>query len=578
MKNWKFREGDNLESLSETDYIVSQDIADTLGVSSLLLKILNLRGLVEIQDVQDFLSPNLRLLALPELWPGVNHCATLLVEQLVSGKKLAIWGDYDVDGITSTCLVKDVLMAHGFSPITHIPERTTEGYGLNIQSIDMLASQGVEVLLTVDCGISDFESIAYAKSIGMVVIVSDHHLPPDTLPDASGICNPLLGDCPCPYLAGVGVAFFLMCSVNAKLKDITQNKFDMRNVLDLVALGTLADVVSLRGQNRILVKNGLLKISEAARPGIAALKQVCNYDALAKINVGQVLFTLAPRINAAGRMGSANLAVELFQAKDMESARYFATQLDALNSERRKEEERVHEEAREQAKEQGDKMGFVLYSSTWHLGIIGIVASRIVDEFHRPTLILCDGKNGIKGSGRSIADFHLYEGLSKISELFTSYGGHKLAAGVSLKHENLELLRQRFNEIVCQELGDTLPKPRITIDTTLDFTAASNAIFLKELELLQPFGMGNAQPVFASPKLFVKNVRKFGAQKNHVMLHVLDEDSGIALYAKAWRKADEYNANLCNKYVKLAYTPVFNTFNNLTTIELHIKDIFVLSG
>ncbi len=574
MKNWVFRDAENCNVDHDA---AMQSMADELGISALLLKILNLRGLVDMKDLQDFLSPNLRLLSLPELWPGVSDCANIIVELLKSGKKIAVWGDYDADGITSTCLVKDVLAAHGFHVQTHIPERSVEGYGLNTQSIDMLANDGVEAILTVDCGISDVESIAYAKKLGLKVIISDHHLPPDILPDADGICNPLLDDCPCSYLAGVGVAFFLMCAVNSKLQEITHKKFDMRQVLDLVALGTLADVVLLQGQNRILVKNGLLKITEASRPGIAALKQVCNYDMTAKVNVGQVVFTLAPRINAAGRMGSAKLALELLLAKDLDTAMVFARKLDALNAERRKKEESVHEQAREQAKEQAHKAGLVLYAAHWHPGIIGIVASRIVDEFYRPTLILCDGSKGIKGSGRSISVFHLHDGLSKISDIFTAYGGHKLAAGLSIEASNLDKLRRRFDEVVRESLGDTLPKPKITIDTSLDFSAASNAIFLKELELLQPFGMGNAQPVFASPPLLVQKVRSFGMQKNHVILEVLDESTGISLRAKAWRKADEYNMDLCNKYIKLAYTPVFNTFNNVTSIELHIKDMLILT-
>ncbi len=585
MKDWIFRSENSscTQELCKDNACTKQsvgepheDMADSLGVSSLLLKILKLRGITELKDAQEYLSPNLRLLAPPHVWPGVIESADVLVKALSEGKKLAVWGDYDVDGITSTCLVKDVLEAHGFSIITHIPDRGSEGYGLNASSIDKLADQGVDILLTVDCGISDCESIAYAKKIGMSVVISDHHLPPEILPPADAICNPRLAPCPCQNLAGVGVAFFLMCAVNAKLQEFTQKKYDMRDVLDLVALGTLADVVTLQGQNRILVKNGLLKITEATRIGIAALKRVCNYDAFAKLGAGQVVFTLAPRINAAGRMGSAKLALELLHANDMDSAMTLAKKLDTMNSERRKEEERVYEEARAEALAQSHRAGFVLYSSGWHPGIIGIVASRIVDEFYRPTLILCDGINGgLKGSGRSIKEFHLHDSLSKLSDIFINYGGHKLAAGLSIATENLEELRTRFDNLARESLGDTMPKPSLTLDLTLDFSAASNAIFLDELDLLQPFGMGNAQPLFASPPLFVKNVRAFGMKKNHALLEVLDEESGITLMAKAWGKAQEYSSSLCKKRVKLAYTPVFNTFNNVTSIELHVKDMMI---
>ncbi len=587
MKNWIFRgendpteQGPNNHATGINQLVNDNhsDMANILGISSLFLQILKLRGVTDLKTVQDFLSPNLRLLAPLQSWPGVVESAEVLVKALQSGKKLAVWGDYDVDGITSSCLVKDVLEGHGFSIVTHIPHRSDEGYGLNITSINMLAKQGVEVLLTVDCGISDCESIAHAKELGMTVVVSDHHLPPDILPNADAICNPRLADCPCPHLAGVGVAFFLMCAVNAKLQEITQKTYDMRDVLDLVALGTLADVVLLQGQNRILVKNGLLKIADAKRIGLAALKRVCNYDAAEKIGSGQVVFTLAPRINAAGRMGSAKLALELLHAKDMDEAMDLARKLDAMNTERRKEEESVYEEARAQALTQLDRASFVLYAGHWHPGIIGIVASRIVDEFYRPTLILCDGMGSIKGSGRSIKDFHLHEGLTKISDLFLNYGGHKLAAGLSIDPKNFDALCTRFESVVRESLGDELPKPSLNLELTLDFLAASNAIFLNELELLQPFGMGNAQPVFASLPLFVKNVRAFGAKKNHALLEVTEEKSGITLFAKAWGKAHIYTKDYCKKYIKMAYTPVFNTYHNVTSIELHIKDLYVVDG
>ncbi len=547
-------------------------LANDLGISPLLLHILELRGLHDQENIQDFLSPNLRLLAPLDLWPGLPEAASLMVEALQAGKKLAVWGDYDVDGITSTALVLDVLAAHGYEAVAHIPERQVEGYGLNIPYIDILASQGVEVLLTVDCGISDCEAIAHARSLGMLVIISDHHLPPEKLPSAHAICNPRMGACPCPDLAGVGVAFFLMCAVNKALQEYNGKQYDMRSVLDLVALGTLADVVNLQGQNRILVKNGLLTIGSALRPGLAALKKVCKFDAAAKLGSGQIVFSLAPRINAAGRMGHAGIALELLRSSFLEEALPLAEKLDTLNTDRRKDEERIHQEAREQAFAQKDKAALVLYGNDWHQGIIGIVASRIVEEFYKPTLILCDGLSGIKGSGRSIKEFHLHEGLGQVADILLGYGGHKLAAGLSLSHEHLDALRQRFNDVVRQSLGDILPQPSLTVDALVDFSSASNAIFLRELELLQPFGSGNAEPVFASPALLVKKMRYVGSQKEHVFLEVLDESTGITLHAKAWRKGQEFTKPLQNTYISLAYTPIINTYNGISSVELRVKD------
>ncbi len=590
MKNWILRNGvkDATESSATCEplcydtsqvfcglsSIPSQDsnTANALGISSLLLHILQLRGISQEQDIQEFLSPNLRLLAPLDSWPGLPEAAEHVVQVLLAGKKLAVWGDYDVDGITSTALVLDVLTAHGFEAFSHIPERQVEGYGLNIPFIDTLAAQGIEALLTVDCGISDEEAITHAKSLGMTVIVSDHHLPPEILPPADAICNPRMGPCPCPDLAGVGVAFFLMCAVNKALKEHTHVTYDMRNVLDLVALGTLADVVNLQGQNRILVKNGLLTIGTALRPGLAALKKICKFDAAAKLGSGQIVFSLAPRINAAGRMGHANIALELLRATDLESALPLAEKLDALNTERRKDEERIHQQAREQALTQQDQPALVLYGKDWHQGIIGIVASRIVEEFYKPTLILCDGLTGIKGSGRSVREFHLHEGLSSLADILLSYGGHKLAAGLSLAHENLSLLRERFTQVVRDQVGDTALQASLTVDALVDFSSASNAIFLRELELMQPFGMGNAEPTFASPPLLVKKMRYVGSQKEHVFLEVMDESTGITLHAKAWRKGQEFTKSLTHSYIYLAYTPLINTYNGIASVEVRIKD------
>ncbi len=572
LKHWKLRK--DIEGVTPTTPLSPQmsfELAKDLDISPLLLHILQMRGFVTKDAIHVFLSPNVRLLAPPEQWPGMPQAAEVLVTALVEGKKFAVWGDYDVDGVTSTALVLEVLEAHGYSPCSYIPDRT-EGYGLNISALEKLAAEGVELLLTVDCGISDVEAVTRAKELGMTVVISDHHLPPDTLPPAVAVCNPRLASCPCPELAGVGVAFFLMCAVNTLLTVHTGIRYDMRKVLDFVALGTVADVVRLYGQNRILVKNGLLTMGSTPRPGVAALKSVCGLDMAAKLSAGQVGFALAPRINAAGRMKSAHMALELLRASNVDEALMHAKMLDNLNTERRKEEERIHEEAREQARMYEDSAGFVLYGKDWHPGIIGIVASRIVEEFYKPTLVLCDDDTGLKGSGRSIKEFHLHAGLTNMADVFRSYGGHALAAGVRLDALRLEELRTRFNTLVRQTLGNISPRPQIILDAELDFSVASDATFLHELELLQPFGVGNAEPVFMSPPLLVKNQRAFGYAKNHLLLDVLDESTGITLQGKAWRKATEFPPHMRGKYIRLAYTPGINAYNGVASVEVRIKD------
>ena len=568
MKQWNFRVQTPDMSSSSGD----EAMAQSLGISSVLLHLLRLRGVAGQDSVDTFLSPHLRLLAPPEQWPGMCEAAEVLCQALLQGKKMAVWGDYDVDGITASTLVLDVLEHHGMEVLSHLPDRCTEGYGLNSLSLEALAAQGVEVLLTVDCGISDVDAVAKARALGMTVVISDHHLPPAVLPQAHAICNPRLADCPCPQLAGVGVAFFLMGTLNSLLAPHTGKRFDMRNVLDLVALGTLADVVQLSGQNRVLVKNGLLKIAEASRPGMAALKNVCKLAVAAKLGAGQVVFTLAPRINAAGRMGHARLALDTLRAKSFDQGMLLAQKLDTLNTERRVEEERIHQEARVQAQEFAQSAALVLYGEGWHPGIIGIVASRIVEEYYKPTLILCDDKVALKGSGRSIREVDLHAGLTDMADLFLGFGGHRLAAGVRLHKDKLQELRERFDAVVRAQLGGEIPTPSLTLDAELDFAMASDANFLRELELLQPFGPGNAEPVFASPPLTIRDRRTFGQGREHVVLDVTDQSTGITLHAKAWRKAGELPESVRGKSIRLAYTPRIDTYNGADSVDVRIRD------
>jgi len=546
--------------------------AERLNISPLLLDILWRRGLGSLEEMDVFLSPGLRHLAPLEAWPGMEHSAQVLATELLAGKRFAVWGDYDVDGVSSAVLVRDVLATHGISAVVHLPDRRSEGYGLNHAALELLATQGVQLLLTVDCGISDVQAVDKARELGISVVISDHHLPPPELPRAQAICNPRLADCPCPQLAGVGVAFFLMSALNALLAPHTGVRHDMRETLDLVALGTLADMVHLSGQNRILVKNGLLKIAQASRPGMAALKEVCEFHPAASLSSSQVVFSLAPRINAAGRLGHARLAFALLCAPIYDDALNLARTLDDMNTRRRVEEERMSLEAGSQAQANNSAMGLVLYSPDWHPGIIGIVASRIVEDMYRPTLILCDDQGSLKGSGRSIHEFNLHEALSGLEDLFLAFGGHKLAAGFRLECGRLEELRLRFDAAARRCLGNIPPIPSLTLDGELGFDKAADFVFLKELDLLQPFGIGNAEPIFASPLLTIRNRRAFGPGKNHVVLEVEDTGCGITLHAKAWRQADALPDSVHGRQIRLAYTPRVDTWNGAPSVDVRIKD------
>jgi len=411
-----------------------------------------------------------------------------------------------------------------------------------------------------------------AAELGMRVVISDHHLPSGRLPEAAAICNPRLAECPCPHLAGVGVAFFLMAAVNANLAERTGRRMDMGAVLDLVSLGTLADVVPLTGQNRILVKNGLLLLKDAGRPGVAELKAVSGYDRAARLNAGQVAFNLGPRLNAAGRLGSATQALELLLAGSHEEAAVIARELDTLNSRRRAEEDRILEEALRRAETQRSRAGLVIWGEDWHQGVIGIAASRLVEVFYRPTLVLCRDRGAFKGSGRSIPEFDLHAGLARCADLLQSFGGHRQAAGLRVDETLLDALRERFDTVVREMLGDEPLTPELRLDGELDFALAADAAFLSSLDQFQPFGAGNPEPVFASPPLCLRKQRRFGPNRDHVALDVTDATTGISLQAKIWRTGDAFPSLESGARLRLAYTPGFNIYNGVKSVELRVRD------
>ena len=568
-KNWIFRtRKDGAKDLPP----YFDTLADRLGISLKLARLLWLRGLDEPAQLEEYLSPRLKYLARPEEWPGMKEAARVLAEGLRAGKKLAVWGDYDADGVTSTAIVLEVLEHFGFSGLWHLPDRREEGYGMNAEGVEALYAQGAELLLTVDCGISDGAAIARARELGMTVIVTDHHLPPEELPCADVLCNPKLADCPCKGLAGVGVTFLLMCELNARLAEGGTPKMDMRRVLDLVALGTLADLVELEGQNRILVKNGLLIIAEAKRPGISELKAVSGFTPLASLGAGQVVFSLAPRINAAGRVASAETALALLRARSCDEAADLARELDMLNSQRRAEEERITEEALVLSEQEKDEPALVISGEDWNQGVIGIVASRLVEKYHKPTLVLCRDGASFKGSGRSISDFDLHGGLMACADILEGYGGHRMAAGLRVAPEKLDEFKRKFLDTVREALGsDPVPAVQM-LDDVLDFKTASDQIFLRELEMMQPFGIGNPEPVFQSPPLRVKRRKLFGPMRNHVLLELTDETCGVTLTAKAWRQSEDFPADLEGRLIRLAYSPSIDMYNGIASVNVRIRD------
>lgn len=549
-----------------------------LQVSELLARIIWTRGFNTLASANQYLSAPLRSLTPPEKWPQIPEAAKVLATGLLAGKKLAVWGDYDADGVTSTALVLDVLGHHGFKIMHHLPDRTQEGYGLNLPWLKKLADEGCEMLLTVDCGISNNALIEKASAMGIEVVVSDHHLPGETLPNALAIVDPRIesaGTWPSVNLAGVGVAFYLMGAVNALLAPHTGRRFKMDGVLDLVALGTLADVMEIVGENRVLVRAGLKKLEKSARLGISALKEKSGLNPADTLSSEQAVFSLAPRINAAGRMGNPQLALDLLRSQTLEDARSLALDLNECNQRRKDTEKAIFEAAKIQAEkmlEKRDSPALVLASENWHSGIIGIVASRLMENFNKPAIVLTDSGNGWKGSGRSLNGIDLYAALNDCSRTLSGFGGHSKAAGLSLERERLDDFRAAFNEaILAQTQGKELMEI-IELDGEVGFETASNIEFIEELEMMEPFGEGNPAPVFASPPLRVLGRSPLGSLTDSVRLDLKDEASGIVLPAKVWRKAADYPASLVGASIRIAYTPAINTWNGNKKIELMPND------
>ena len=562
---WRVKSAPEIPGQSDLAHLAAR-----LEVSPLLVRLMALRGLASEKDMDRFLNPGLRHFSPLEQWPGFGAGAEFLHAAIQNGKKIAVWGDYDVDGITATALIKDFLALRGVSALHHIPARLACGYGIHAEGIRELARQGADVLLTVDCGITSVAEIREAKALGLGTVVTDHHLPGPELPEADIIINPKLQEWPSRELAGVGVAFLLMAALNRLLPGPAA---DMREYLDLVALGTIADVVPLDAHNRILVKNGMLVMAQGKRPGLRALKEVSGMEAEEQVGANAIGFALAPRINAAGRIGDPDLAGRLLLEKTPAAARALAAQLDGLNAKRKAEEQRILEEAVIQAEAQRHLPGLVLHSEHWHSGIIGIVASRIVELFHRPCLILTKESGIFKGSGRATPDFDLYAALQSCSRCLYQFGGHRQAAGLKLEPFQLATLKELFAQAAQEQLGAEPAPPTLEVDAELPFSALS-ATLLKELELLQPYGQGNPRPVFLSPPLSILRHRLF-SQKRHLELHVSDRNDGTTMRAVAWRQGDGWRQP--SGEIRLAYTPRLAKFNGLRQIELTVQRIFTVA-
>jgi single-stranded-DNA-specific exonuclease len=554
----------------------AEALARGLGVHPLVAWVMLNRGITDLDAAGRFLKPSLDQLR-PDLLPAAAEPAVGRIRQaLESGEVIGIHGDYDVDGVTGAALFASFLAEIGGRVITYLPHRQREGYGMKPAGVDALKEQGASLILTVDCGISDLAALEHAQQLGLPVIVVDHHQIPHQLPPAFAIVNPHLAleaQAPLTELSGAGLAYLMLVALRAHLRDKgffrERAEPNLRSYLDLAALGTIADVVPMFGLNRTLVTFGLPQINAPARPGLQMLSRVAGLHET-KLSAMRVAFTLVPRLNAPGRMDHAGPSLQLLLTHELKEARELAEQLDRLNSTRQRVEERSLAEAIEQAEAAPKGLpgrSLVVAGKGWHPGVIGIVASRLVDRFHRPTAVISLQDGLGKGSLRSIPAFHLFQGLEECASVLMSFGGHAQAAGLVIAEDKLAEFRERFEAVVAERTPAADFEATLTLDAEWRLNQLDRKL-VDELARLEPHGPGNPEPLFAARGVLVTQCRV--VKDKHLFL-VLQE-GGVNVEGWAFGQArDEIPGP--GDLIDVAYTPELHRHRDREYIRIRIKDL-----
>lgn len=544
-------------------------ISKKLSISPIVAQVLINRGVDDVVKAREFLYGGAEQLHDPLLMKDMNRAMQRVLQAIDNRQRITVYGDYDVDGITACSLMVRVLRELNADIEYYVPERQSEGYGLHGAALESLVAAGTKLLITVDCGISAFKEVS-ALHDRLDIIITDHHQPPDIIPPAYAVINPRQSDCPYPnkQLAGVGVAYKLCQAI---WRHYDRQDTDLHRYLDIVALGTIADMVSLIGENRVLVKLGLQQLQESGNPGLKALKDVCGI-ATQRINTGKVGFVLAPRLNAAGRVSHAAAAVELLITNDNHRAFKLASLLNQENIVRQEVERQITAaaEVRLASIDVGKEKVLVVDGNEWHPGVIGIVASRLVEKYYRP-VVMITVRDGIgKGSCRSIPGFNMYEALKSASDLLLQFGGHHQAAGLSLDAANIGALHARMTQFASDHLTPEDYQPTIVIDSLVGLEEIT-AAFLEDMACLEPHGIGNPSPVFASRRVRPIDVRTMGHEGKHIRMKVAAQ--GAVNNVVGWDMGVLSDKIRCSDAVDVAFIPEFNEWQGTTTIQLKAHDI-----
>lgn len=564
-KRWKIKEADD-------DYAI-KSLSDSINISEVLSKLLVLRNIKNFHQAKHFFRPSLDSMNDPFQMDGMEAATYRVIKALTENQLICIYGDYDVDGTCSTALLYMFLKELGADVEFYIPQRLTEGYGISKSGIDNIKCRGTSLLISVDCGITAIEETKYINELGIDLIICDHHQPKEEIPNAYAVLDPLKPNCnyPFKYLSGAGVAFKLAQGVAERIgKRILPLKY-----LDLVALAGAADIVPLIEENRVLVKEGLDMINLNPRPGIAALIESSNIST-GNLTSGQIVFTIAPRINAVGRLGDAQRAVELLITNDKEQALELAQVLETENYHRRKIDEDTFDNALdivENSLDLSEDIAIILHQEKWHPGVIGIVASRLVEKYYRPTIMLTTVDGVAKGSARSISNFNIYEALKKCENLLIHFGGHQAAAGLAVEVEKIDEFKSKFNQIVKESMSEEDLMPELHIDSKLKFSEITSK-FLKIIDQFSPFGPGNMRPVFISENVTVVNTpRIVGA--NHLILNIKQAGCDRVFDSIGFNMSEFIDSIKVNSNLDIVYSIDKITRDGKTFPQFKIKDLKV---
>ena len=551
----------------EPDKNKIEEIKNKYKVNQLLATILANRNILKEEDIRLFLNPTRNDFYNPFLITDMDIAVNRIIKAIENKENITIYGDYDVDGITSITVLKSFLNDIGVETNTYIPNRLIEGYGLNKEAIDKISKKGCNLMITVDCGISAIEEIEYANSLGIETIITDHHEAGNEIPKAIAVIDNKRKDSKYPFreLAGVGVVFKLIqaIGITLKLKEESYLKY-----LDIVCIGTISDIVPLVDENRVIAKLGLLLVAQTKNIG---LRSIINSSGYNKIDSNTISFGVAPRINACGRMGKAEEALELFLSKDKNEVNELTNKLNEHDRKRQETEKTIFENAVEKIKEEhlDENKAIIVGGENWHHGVIGIVSSKITEMYFKPSILFSFEEDGIgKGSGRSIPGFDLHEALMKCSDTIEKFGGHSMAVGITVKKDNLEKFKKEFEQIATQSKIDEII-PIINIDAKVDLSDIDKEM-VESLKQLEPFGEANKMPVFAFKNLKIDSIRALSEGK-HLKLTLKDNNYIInAIGFNIGYLANEYRIG---DKIDVAGVLEINTFNGVDNLQINIKDI-----